>query len=321
MTIFNKRIGNIAFENPFFLAPLAGVTDKAMRSISKDLGASMLYTEMISAKGLYYGDLKSRNMISLSEDQRPIGVQIFGSDPKIMAEAAKIVLEYKPDLIDVNMGCPVPKVTKNGEGAALLRDVDKIYEIIDTLVKVSNVPITAKIRIGYDASNINATSVAKAIEEGGAAAVAVHGRTKEQYYSGYANWDIIKEVKNSVKIPVIGNGDVFSKEDGINMLNETGCDFIMVARGALGNPWIFRELIMAYDGNINIPIPTIEERKEIMLKHLDLTAKYKGETVAVREMRKHVAWYTKGLPNSSAFRNQINQIESVDYLKEAIRGI
>lgn len=321
MTDFNKKIGDISFENPFFLAPLAGVTDEAMRIISKRFGASMMYTEMISAKGLYYGDRKSKEMINISGEQRPLGVQLFGSDPEIMAKAAKIVLEYKPDLIDVNMGCPVPKVTKNGEGSALLKDEDKIYRIIKKLVEVSEVPVTAKIRMGYDQQNINAVNVAKAIEAAGGAAVAVHGRTKEQYYQGIANWDIIKEVKDSVNIPVIGNGDVFTREDGLKMLEETGCDFIMVARGALGNPWIFRELIMAYGGNINIPIPTIEERKEVMLEHLNLTVNLKGERIAVREMRKHIAWYTKGLPNSSAFRNSINQIESAELMKEAIKGI
>ena len=321
MTDFNKKIGDISFENPFFLAPLAGVTDEAMRIISKRFGASMMYTEMISAKGLYYGDRKSKEMINISGEQRPLGVQLFGSDPEIMAKAAKIILEYKPDLIDVNMGCPVPKVTKNGEGSALLKDEDKIYRIIKKLVEVSDVPVTAKIRMGYDQQNINAVNVAKAIEAAGGAAVAVHGRTKEQYYQGIANWDIIKEVKDSVNIPVIGNGDVFTREDGLKMLEETGCDFIMVARGALGNPWIFRELIMAYGGNINIPIPTIEERKEVMLEHLNLTVNLKGERIAVREMRKHIAWYTKGLPNSSAFRNSINQIESAELMKEAIKGI
>jgi tRNA-dihydrouridine synthase B len=321
MADFNKKIGDISFENPFFLAPLAGVTDEAMRIISKRFGASMMYTEMISAKGLYYGDRKSKEMINISGEQRPLGVQLFGSDPEIMAKAAKIVLEYKPDLIDVNMGCPVPKVTKNGEGSALLKDEDKIYRIIKKLVEVSEVPVTAKIRMGYDQQNINAVNVAKAIEAAGGAAVAVHGRTKEQYYQGIANWDIIKEVKDSVNIPVIGNGDVFTREDGLKMLEETGCDFIMVARGALGNPWIFRELIMAYGGNINIPIPTIEERKEVMLEHLNLTVNLKGERIAVREMRKHIAWYTKGLPNSSAFRNSINQIESAELMKEAIKGI
>ena len=321
MAVFNKKIGNITFDNPFFLAPLAGVTDEAMRLICKDFGASMMYTEMISAKGLYYGDRKSRNMINLSKEQRPIGIQLFGSDPKIMSEAIKIVMEYNPDLIDINMGCPVPKITRNGEGSALLKNVNLIYDIIEESVRTSNVPITAKIRMGYDEADINAVSVAKAIEAGGAKAVAVHGRTKEQYYSGIANWEVIKEVKDSVNIPVIGNGDIFSKEDGMNMLNKTGCDFVMVARGALGNPWIFRELIMAYNGDINIPMPTIEEKKEIMIKHLDLTVKFKGEKIAVREMRKHVAWYTKGLPNSSTFRNNINKIESADMLKEAIKGI
>ena len=321
MADFNKKIGDISFENPFFLAPLAGVTDEAMRIISKRFGASMMYTEMISAKGLYYGDRKSKEMINISKEQRPMGVQLFGSDPEIMAKAAKILLEYKPDLIDVNMGCPVPKVTKNGEGSALLKDEDKIYRIIKKLVEVSEVPVTAKIRMGYDQQNINAVNVAKAIEAAGGAAVAVHGRTKEQYYQGIANWDIIKEVKDSVNIPVIGNGDVFTRDDGLKMLEETGCDFIMVARGALGNPWIFRELIMAYGGNINIPIPTIEERQEVMLEHLNLTVNLKGERIAVREMRKLIAWDTKRLLNSLAFRNSINHIESAELMKEAIIGI
>ncbi|MBK5252875.1 MAG: tRNA dihydrouridine synthase DusB [Peptostreptococcaceae bacterium] len=321
MTKFNTKIGNITFDNPFFLAPLAGVTDEAMRIICKDYGAAMLYTEMISAKGLFYGDRKSKDMINISEGEKPVGIQIFGAEPDIMAEAVKILEPFDAALIDVNMGCPVPKIVKNGEGSALLKQVDLIYDIIEKLVKVTKKPITAKIRMGFGEEDINAVLVAKAIEAGGASAVAVHGRTREQFYSGKANWEIIKKVKEEVNIPVIGNGDVHSAKDGIDMINETGCDFVMVARGALGNPWIFRELIAAYEGDFDIPRPTIEEKKDVMLRHFDLIAINKGERVAVREMRKHLGWYTKGVPNSSSFRNIVNNIDSAQLLREAIKGI
>lgn len=321
MTRINKKIGNITFDNPFFLAPLAGVTDEAMRIICKNYGAAMMYTEMISAKGLFYGDRKSKDMINISEIEKPVGIQMFGSVPDIMAEAVKILEPLDAALIDINMGCPVPKIVKNGEGSALLKKVDLIYEIIEKLVKVSGKPITAKIRMGFDEDNINAVIVAKAIEAAGASAVAIHGRTREQFYSGKANWDIIRKVKEEISIPVIGNGDIHSADDGIRMIEETGCDFIMVARGALGNPWIFRELKAAYEGNLDMARPTIQEKKEVMLRHFDLIANNKGESIAVREMRKHIGWYTKGIPNSSSFRNKVNNIDSALLLREAIKGI
>lgn len=321
MTRINKKIGNITFDNPFFLAPLAGVTDEAMRIICKNYGAAMMYTEMISAKGLFYGDRKSKDMINISEIEKPVGIQMFGSVPSIMAEAVKILEPLDAALIDINMGCPVPKIVKNGEGSALLKKVDLIYDIIEKLVKVSDKPITAKIRMGFDEDNINAVIVAKAVEAAGASAVAVHGRTREQFYSGKADWDIIRKVKEEISIPVIGNGDIHSACDGIRMIEETGCDFIMVARGALGNPWIFRELKAAYEGNFDMARPTIQEKKDVMLRHFDLIAINKGENIAVREMRKHIGWYTKGIPNSSSFRNKVNNIDSALLLRKAIKDI
>lgn len=311
------KIGNIELDNPFFAAPLAGVTDAPYRRLCRRFGAALVYSEMVSAKGLYYNDKKTEQLLYVYGDEKPTAYQIFGSDPEIMAYAAKELEERENVILDVNMGCPVPKIVKNGEGSALMKNPDLVYRIISAMTKATDKPVTAKIRAGFDSSSVNAVEVAKAIEAGGAAAVAVHGRTREQYYSGSADWGVIAAVKKAVDIPVIGNGDVTDGKSALAMMEETGCDFVMIGRAALGNPWIFSQLNAAWKGREYIP-PTLEEKKQIMLEQLDMMTELKGEYGAVREMRKFVGWYLKGAPGSAAFRGSVNQITDAGTLKRAI---
>lgn len=311
------KIGNIELDNPFFAAPLAGVTDAPYRRLCRRFGAALVYSEMVSAKGLYYNDKKTEQLLYVYEDEKPTAYQIFGSDPEIMAYAARELEERENVILDVNMGCPVPKIVKNGEGSALMKNPDLVYRIISAMTKATDKPVTAKIRAGFDSSSVNAVEVAKAIEAGGAAAVAVHGRTREQYYSGSADWGVIAAVKKSVDIPVIGNGDVTDGKSALAMMEETGCDFVMIGRAALGNPWIFSQLKAAWKGGEYIP-PTLEEKKQVMLEQLDMMTELKGEYGAVREMRKFVGWYLKGAPGSAAFRGSVNQITDAGTLKRAI---
>lgn len=315
------KIGNVQLENPFLLAPLAGITDAPTRKLCRRMGAALVYSEMVSGKGLYYGDKKTDQLLYVDEDEKPVAFQVFGSEPDILAFTARTLDSRENAILDINMGCPVPKIVKNGEGSALLKRVDLVYDLIRAMVSNTSKPVTAKIRIGFDENSINAVEVAKAIEAGGAAAVAVHGRTREQYYTGSADWSQIRAVKEAVSIPVIGNGDVVDGESAMRMMDETGCDFVMVGRGALGNPWIFRELTACWKGEESPPVPTVEEKKNMMIEHFQMMKSLKGEYAAVREMRKHVGWYIKGMPGSASFRGRVNQICEADELIAAIRGI
>lgn len=312
------KIGSLSIENPFLLAPLAGVSDSSFRRICKSMGASLVYTEMVSGKGFYYKDKNTENLLRTYEDELPVAYQVFGSEPDIIAHAARELGDRPNAIFDINMGCPVPKIVKNGEGSALLKNPDLVYKLIEAAVAVSPKPVTAKIRMGFDENSINAVEIAKAIEAAGAAAVAVHGRTREQYYSGKADWNIIREVKEAVNIPVIGNGDIFKGEDALRMLDETGCDMVMIARGAQGNPWIFRDAVALWNGEEKPAPPTIDERIAIIEKQCQMVLAEKGEYVGVREMRKHIAWYLKGIKGSAHLRAEVNTKNSFEEIRQLL---
>lgn len=315
------KIGELEFENEVFLAPLAGVSDSAFRRVCRKFGCGLVYTEMVSAKALLYGDKKTEKMIRADESEKPFAVQIFGSEADIMGEIAPKAVSGGACIIDINMGCPVPKVAQNGEGSALMRDVNKIYEIVKSVKKNSPVPVTVKMRKGWDDDSINAVEAALAAEAGGADAVTIHGRTRMQYYSGKADWDIIAEVNSKVKIPVIGNGDVFSAEDYVKMRNETGCSAVMVARGALGNPFIFKQISELVSNGKTDYIPTLREKIETFLEQFNMMLEYKGEHIAVCEARKHAAWYLKGEKNSAAARRDVNNARSKDELEAILKSM
>lgn len=304
------NIRNVKIDNPYILAPMAGVTDLPFRLLCKEQGAGLLCMEMISAKALQYKNKNTKALLAIHPKEYPVSLQLFGSDPKIISEQAKRIEELPFQILDINMGCPVPKVVKNGEGSALMKNPKLVYEIVYQTARAIQKPVTVKIRKGFDDTCINAVEIAKIIEEAGGAAVAVHGRTREQYYSGKADWEIIRQVKEAVSIPVIGNGDVTSREKALEMRERTGCDGVMIGRGAQGNPWIFHELL-EYDRTGRLPPrPSKEQIKETMLRHARLQLEFKGEYLGIREMRKHVAWYTKGMEGSAKLRDDINKVES-----------
>lgn len=304
----------MSFESPMVLAPLAGISDSVFRRLAREQGASLSYTEMVSAKGLYYKSPGTEDLLRIDECEGPVGVQLFGSEPDMIAFAAEKLKDRPNVLIDINMGCPVPKVVNNGEGSALMKNPALAGKIIRSVSSAVSKPVTVKIRKGFDDDHINAVEMAKVAEENGAAAVAVHARTRMQYYSGKADWDIIRQVKEAVTIPVIGNGDVDSYESACRMLDETGCDGVMIGRAAQGNPWIFAELVAKSEGR-EWNKPTREDVARMILRHAAMLIECKGEYIGSREMRKHAAWYTKGYKGSSQFRGKLNEAESLEDLK------
>lgn len=310
------KIGNLEITDKAALAPMAGVADRAFRELCRGYGAAYTVCEMASAKGISLGDRKSAELLSITEPERPAGSQIFGNSPETMAKAAEKALEYSPDFIDINMGCPAPKVAASGGGALLMKNPVLAAEIVEAVVKASTVPVTVKMRSGWDDSAINAVELAKRCEQSGAAAITVHGRTKVQMYAPPVNTDIIKQVKRSVSIPVIGNGDITDGKSAAKMLEETGCDLVMVGRGALGRPWVFQEINAYLNHEIILPDPTVTQKMHIMLKHIEKICEYKGERVGIREARKHAAWYTKGLHGAANYRARIGLIESIDELAQ-----
>lgn len=310
------QIGNVTLENNLVLGPMAGVTDLPFRLLCKEQGAGLLCMEMVSAKGIYYNNKNTEQLLAIDEREHPVSLQLFGSDPEIMSEMAKKIEERPFDILDINMGCPVPKVVNNGDGSALMKNPVLAGKIIEKTARAIKKPVTVKIRKGFDDAHINAVEMAKMAEASGAAAIAVHGRTREQYYSGRADWDIIRQVKEAVKIPVIGNGDILTPEDAIRMEEQTGCDGFMIARGAQGNPWIFAQILHYFKTGEHLPKPTAEEMVQMMLRHAKMQLAFKGDYIGIREIRKHAAWYTAGYPNAARLRSAINEVESYEQLEE-----
>ena len=310
------KIGNLVINDKASLAPMAGVADRAFRELSRGYGAAYTVCEMASAKGISLGDRKSAELLSITETERPAGSQIFGNSPETMAIAAEKALEYSPDFIDINMGCPAPKVASSGGGALLMKDPINSAKIVEAVVKAVNVPVTVKMRSGWDDSNINAVELAKRCEQAGAAAITVHGRTKVQMYAPPVNIDIIRLVKEAVSIPVIGNGDIVDGKSAAKMMEETGCDMVMVGRGALGRPWVFQEINAYLNHEVILPEPNVTQKMHVMLKHIEKICEYKGERVGIREARKHAAWYTKGLHGAANYRARIGLISSIEELQQ-----
>ena len=309
------NIGNITLPKTAGLAPMAGVGDRAFREICKEFGCAYVVSEMASSKGLTFQGTKTEELLFLSEKERPAAIQLFGDDPQIMAEAAKLAMKFHPDVIDINMGCPVPKVVNNGDGSALMKNPLLAGKIIEKTAKAIKKPVTVKIRKGFDDDHINAVEMAHIAEESGAAAIAVHGRTREQFYSGKADWDIIRQVKEAVSIPVIGNGDILTADDVIRMQDETKCDGFMIARGAEGNPWIFKQILHYFETGEKLEKPSFAEVTDMILRHAQTQIGFKGEYTGIREMRKHAAWYTAGYKNSSRLRAKICEVENYEQLQ------
>ena len=312
-------IGSVSLDGNLILAPMAGVTDLPYRVLCKEQGASLVYTEMISAKGIYYNNKNTEKLWEIDETERPAALQLFGSDPGLMADMAKKIDGRNFDILDINMGCPVPKVVNNGEGSALMKTPELAGRIIRAVSDATDKPLTVKFRKGFGKDDNTAVEFAKMAEANGAAAVAVHGRTREQYYTGKADWDVLADVKKAVSIPVIGNGDVIDEESAKAMFEQTGVDGIMIGRGSMGNPWIFEQIRYYLETGNKLPRPTNQEKYEILKEHIDLDVLYKGEFVAMNEMRKHIGWYTKNMPDASSFRNEINHITTRDELLQKIK--
>lgn len=315
------KIGNVTLENNIILAPMAGVCDLPFRVLCKEQGAGLLCMEMVSAKGIYYRNRNTEILLATVPEERPVSLQLFGADADIMSEMAKRIEERPFDILDINMGCPVPKVVNNGEGSALMKQPKLVYEIISKMVKAIEKPVTVKIRKGFDDAHVNAVEIAKIAEEAGAAAIAVHGRTREQYYSGKADWDIIRQVKEAVSIPVIGNGDILTAQDVYEMRRQTGCDGFMIGRGAQGNPWIFRQILHYMETGEELPKPDIREVADMVLRHARAQIAFKGELMGMREMRKHAAWYTSGYKNSAKLRGKINEVETYGQLESLFESV
>ena len=312
------QIGEIKLAAPLALAPMAGITDLPFRLICRRLGCGMTVSEMVSAKGLLYKNVKTTEMLRIDDGERPTAIQLFGSVPEELAEAARMVEASGADMIDFNMGCPVPKIVNNGEGSALMKQPQLAHDILAAMVKAVKIPVTVKFRAGWDDSNRNAVEIAKAVEAAGVSAVAVHGRTRQQFYEGKADWGIIAEVKQAVKVPVFGNGDIFTVEDGLRMLAETGVDGLMIGRGADGNPWIFRELVAVLRGEERPAAPSLQERLAQAAEHLDMLIDYKGEHISVKEMRRHISAYLKGLPHAAEFRGRFHKVDTREQFMELL---